>query len=126
MVTKQRWIKVLGGFEGLHHWPEAKNYLKHLHRHWFGITLWLEVKHDDREVEFYDLKDLLKGWIDQIPINRHNVICSQSQNFMEVNWSCEMIADCIAEYCNDVFPGRQIKIEVTEDNLEGTLCEYNS
>jgi hypothetical protein len=112
-TATKRWAKVLGGFEGFHCWPEAPNYLKNLHRHWFGVTLWLELKHDDRDVEFYDLKERLKGWIE-----------FELAQKMESTWSCEMIADLLAECAQEDHPGRALKIEVTEDNLEGALCEY--
>lgn len=45
---------------GLHHWPDApprRAYLRAPHRHWFGVKVSTEVKHDDREIEFHDLRD---------------------------------------------------------------------
>lgn len=45
---------------GLHCWPDAparRAYLRALHRHWFGVRVSTEVKHDDREIEFHDLRD---------------------------------------------------------------------
>lgn len=46
--------------EGLHHWPDApprRNYLSNPHRHQFGFRVETTVKHDDREIEFHDLRD---------------------------------------------------------------------
>ena len=45
---------------GWHRWPGATDrraYLANLHRHLFVITVSMEVTHDDREVEFHDLRD---------------------------------------------------------------------
>lgn len=46
--------------EGLHHWPDAppsRHYLRTPHRHQFGFRVETTVRHDDREIEFHDLKD---------------------------------------------------------------------
>lgn len=45
---------------GLHFWSGAtgrREYLRHPHRHMFHIRVSVEVSHDDREIEFHDLKD---------------------------------------------------------------------
>ena len=46
--------------EGLHHWPGAparRFYLRTPHRHQFGFRVETTVTHDDREIEFHDLRD---------------------------------------------------------------------
>lgn len=46
--------------EGLHHWPGApdrRDYLRHPHRHLFGVAATVAVDHGNREVEFHDLAD---------------------------------------------------------------------
>lgn len=52
-------VVVSSTFTCLHHWPKATEpveYLKHPHRHVFHVTTWVEVKHEDRDVEIIQLK----------------------------------------------------------------------
>jgi hypothetical protein len=50
-------------YAALHCWPEAKNYLKHPHRHVFYITCKKEVKHDNRDIEFIFLKEQIEDYL---------------------------------------------------------------
>lgn len=46
--------------EGLHSWSGAtgsRAYLAHPHRHQFHVRVSVKVAHDDRQIEFHDLKD---------------------------------------------------------------------
>lgn len=63
-------------FEGLHCWKNIPSghksqFLKHPHRHVFNFELYFEVKHDDRDVEFFDMKDkinkVLNEWFPRLP-----------------------------------------------------------
>jgi hypothetical protein len=50
---------------GFHCWPTApprRAYLRDRHRHLFRITAEVKVAHDDRDVEFHDLADLIRAW----------------------------------------------------------------
>lgn len=50
---------------GFHRWPEAheeRAYLRQKHRHLFGVEAVVRVGHDDRDVEFHDLQDMLRQW----------------------------------------------------------------
>jgi 6-pyruvoyl-tetrahydropterin synthase len=56
-------------FTALHCWPDAPlavEYLRHPHRHEFHVTVKVEQKHDDRDVEFLMLKQqvekIAKAW----------------------------------------------------------------
>ena len=53
--------------EGLHRWPDCNiqevDYLANLHRHTFGITCWHEVNHDNRDIEFIQLKHQVEDWL---------------------------------------------------------------
>lgn len=60
-------VTVWAGVElpGFHRWPTApdsRDYLRSRHRHLFGITAHVAVGHDDRDVEFHDLQDLIRAW----------------------------------------------------------------
>lgn len=53
---------------GFHHWPDAptaRAYLRNPHRHLFHVEVSTTVEHDDRDIEFHDLRDesitLLRG-----------------------------------------------------------------
>lgn len=53
-MTPGRYIQVTTQAEGLHHWPGApteENYLRQPHRHLFTVTVRMQVRHDDREIE---------------------------------------------------------------------------
>jgi hypothetical protein len=50
---------------GFHCWPTApprRAYLRDRHRHLFRVTAEVAVSHDDRDVEFHDLADLIRAW----------------------------------------------------------------
>lgn len=45
---------------GFHCWPDApdrRGYLRDRHRHLFHVQVSMAVAHDDREVEFHDVRD---------------------------------------------------------------------
>ena len=110
--------------EGIHKYPAALedpklatgdeydvSFLGYPHRHIFHFKVWIEVFHDDRDIEFIQFKrwleNLYKGDILQLDYK-----------------SCEMIADDLYEAINDEYPGRYIKISVAEDNENGCEMEY--
>lgn len=50
---------------GFHCWPEApenRDYLRSRHRHEFHVTAWVKVSHEDRDVEFHDLREIIRSW----------------------------------------------------------------
>jgi hypothetical protein len=57
------WAKL--ALPGWHRWPDApehRDYLAARHRHQFVITAAVAVGHDDRDVEFHDLRDAIESW----------------------------------------------------------------
>lgn len=53
---------------GWHHWPDApphRSYLRAPHRHLFRVRAEVVVNHDDRDVEFHDLQDVVREWWEQ-------------------------------------------------------------
>lgn len=56
-------------FEATHNWPncniEEVAYLKHEHRHIFHITAYVEVMHEDRDVEFIVLKHEIEAFLQE-------------------------------------------------------------
>ena len=110
--------------EGIHKYPAALedpklatgdeydvSFLGYPHRHIFHFKVWIEVFHDDRDIEFIQFKrwleNLYKGDILQLDYK-----------------SCEMIADDLYGAISIEYPGRYIKISVAEDNENGCEMEY--
>lgn len=60
-------------FEGYHKWPDApegRAYLGNMHRHIFKVKVTARVTHEDRQIEFHELKDRVNevianhlGWV---------------------------------------------------------------
>jgi hypothetical protein len=110
--------------EGIHFYPGADtnpatatgdeydvSFLGYKHRHIFHFKVWIEVFHDDRDIEFIQFKRWLESLYNEEVIQLNNK-------------SCEMIADILAEEIQDRYPGRYIKISVAEDNENGCEMEY--
>lgn len=50
---------------GFHRWPGAtgqRSYLADRHRHMFHIRATVAVAHDERDVEFHDLRQVIADW----------------------------------------------------------------
>ena len=73
--------------------------------------MWLEVFHEDRDVEFIQFK----RWLESL----------YSTQTLELNYkSCEMISNNLSVIIKTKYPGRNIKIEVSEDGENGSYIEY--
>jgi hypothetical protein len=101
------WTKV--SVPGFHCWPgahEARAYLRDRHRHLFTITVWTEVRHDERDTEFHDLQDLIRAWWGPEPME----------------WgatSCESMARLLHEYLLNLGITAH-RIDVSEDGESGS------
>ena len=110
--------------EGIHKYPAALedpnlatgdeydvSFLGYPHRHIFHFKVWIEVFHDDRDIEFIQFK----RWLENL----------YKEDVVQLDYkSCEMIADELAYTIRDQYPGRWIKISVAEDNENGCEMEY--
>ena len=103
--------------EGIHKYPAALEdpkladvkFLGYPHRHMFHFKVWIEVFHDDRDIEFIQFK----RWLESL-----------YQGTLELDYkSCEMIADELADQIQTKYPSRQVRIEVSEDGENG--CDIN-
>lgn len=112
------WVKFQK--EGIHKYPAALtdpaladvSFLGYPHRHIFGFKVWIEVMHDDRDIEFIQFK----RWLESL--YTHDVIQLDYK-------SCEMMSDDLySEICSK-YPGRKVKIEVSEDDENGSFKEYD-
>ena len=110
--------------EGVHRYPAAAtdpklatggwddvSFLGSEHRHIFHFKVYLEVFHDDRDVEFIQFK----RWMQRL----------YSSEVLELNHrSCEMIADELYNVIIATYPDREVWIEVSEDNENGCINKY--
>jgi hypothetical protein len=123
--TAIRMIWVTFTKEGVHCYPAALSdpmlktgdeydvsFLGWPHRHQFYFKVAIQVFHNDRELEFIQVK----RWLE----NQYN------QNVLELNHkSCEMIADDLYDVIAARYTGRKIVISVAEDNENGCEIQYN-
>jgi len=101
--------------ELIHHYPDAPKdveFLRNPHRHMFHFKIYLAIKHADRDIEFIKFKRWLESTLDFVASDIDNA-------------SCEMLAGTIAQQIKLDYPGRKIKIEVSEDGENGVLMEYD-
>ena len=111
--------------EGIHCYPAAAtdpalatgdqydvSFLASPHRHMFHFRVAIDVFHDDRDIEFIQFK----RWL----VNLYN------DDLLELNHkSCEMIADDLYTKIAERFPGRDVTIEVSEDDENGCIIFFN-
>jgi hypothetical protein len=122
----QRQIWVTFRREGIHKYPAALtdpalttgdnydvSFLGYPHRHIFHFRVWIDVFHNDRDVEFIQFK----RWLEAL---YHSDQATLSLDYK----SCEMIADDLYLQIADRYPGRAVWIEVAEDGENGCLIKY--
>lgn len=111
--------------EGMHRYPAAAtdpllatgdeydvSFLANPHRHIFHFRVWIDVFHNDRDIEFIQFK----RWLENL---YHNGI-------LELDFkSCEMISDDLYLQIAGRYPNRAVWIEVAEDGENGCLIKYD-
>lgn len=105
--------------EGIHKYPAALEdpkledvkFLGYPHRHMFHFKVWIEVFHDDRDIEFIQFK----RWLESL-----------YQGTLELDYkSCEMIADdMFLEIRKRYGSNREVHIEVSEDGENGCVVTF--
>ena len=121
MEQAQRKIWVTWQREGIHKYPAALTdpaladvqFLGYPHRHIFHFRVWIDVFHNDRDLEFIQFK----RWCESL-YNSDNSVLSLDHK------SCEMIADDLYMQIAGRYPGRVVHIEVSEDGENGALIQY--
>ena len=114
-----RYITVAAQAEGLHHWPgapEAESYLRQPHRHLFTITIRMQVRHGDREIEI----NAFARWLhDQVL----PALATASHDGGPADFgtrSCEQLAEQITGQIRTRHgEDRWIECEVLEDGILG-------
>jgi hypothetical protein len=125
-TSAQRQIWVTFRREGIHCYPAAAtdpklntageydvSFLASPHRHIFHFRVWIDVFHNDRDIEFIQFK----RWLESLYNGQNSVL--------ELDFkSCEMIADDLYIQIAGRYPGRAVWIEVAEDGENGCLIKY--
>ena len=120
----KRFIWVKFRKEGVHRYPAALtdpklatgdeydvSFLGHPHRHIFHFRVIIEVFHDVRDLEFIQFK----RWLEKL----------YDAKTLELDHrSCEMISDELYAQIAARYPGREVRIEVSEDGENGSLSFY--
>jgi hypothetical protein len=128
MEKALRMIWVTFQKEGIHKYPAAAtdpqlatgdqydvSFLANPHRHIFHFRIWIDVFHNDRDIEFIQFK----RWIE----NLYN----GNQATLQLDYkSCEMIADDLYVQIAARYPERCVIIEVSEDGENGCSITYNT
>jgi hypothetical protein len=126
MARAQRQIWVTWQKEGIHKYPAALtdpalatgdeydvSFLGYPHRHVFHFRVWIDVFHNDRDIEFIQFK----RWCQSLYQGDNSVLSLDYK-------SCEMIADDLYTQIAARYPGRVVHIEVAEDGENGALIKY--
>jgi len=109
------WIWITTQFEGFHFYPNPPEgvfpYLKNVHRHLFKVKIWIQIFHDSREIEFFEVKRFItkKLW----------------RKLRVDTKSCEMVCDWIYGNLSIKYGHhRKYRISVSEDGENGAEKEY--
>jgi hypothetical protein len=110
--------------EGIHRYPDAGtdpnlasgdeydvSFLQYPHRHIFHFQVYIEVFHDNRDIEFIQFK----RWLENL----------YKQGTLALDYkSCEMIARDLQATIAARYPKREIWIEVSEDGENGCFIKF--
>ena len=124
MQHAQKKIWVTFQKEGMHRYPAAAtdpalatgdeydvSFLANPHRHIFHFRVWIDVVHNDRDIEFIQFK----RWLENL----------YRDDTLQLDYkSCEMMADDLYIQIASRYPNRAVWIEVSEDGENGALIKY--
>jgi hypothetical protein len=124
MSQAERKIWVTFRKEGIHCYPAAAtdpalatgdeydvSFLGSPHRHIFHFRVWIDVLHNDRDIEFIQFK----RWLENL----------YKDGILQLDHkSCEMMADDLYAEIAGRYPDRAVWIEVAEDGENGALIKY--
>ena len=126
MSAAERKIWVTFRKEGIHRYPAAAtdpalatgdeydvSFLGVPHRHIFHFRVWIDVLHNDRDIEFIQFK----RWLENL--YKDGILALDFK-------SCEMMSDDLYVQIATRFPDRAVWIEVAEDGENGALVKYET
>jgi hypothetical protein len=119
MEQEKSMIYVTFRREGIHCYPAALtnpnledvSFLGHPHRHMFHFKVFIEVTHDDRDIEFLQFKRWLESYYETGTLELNNK-------------SCEMIARDLYNAITTRYPLREIWIDISEDGENGCFIKF--
>ena len=127
--------------EGIHKYPAALDdpklatggwddvsFLGYPHRHIFHFRVWIEVFHDDRDIEFIQFKRWLERLYNSTGTSDKGSEAEGSTDaeVLLLDYkSCEMISDELFDKIAGRYPGRSVWIEVSEDGENDSFIPYN-
>jgi len=123
-MSASKFIWVTFQKEGIHLYPAALtdatlatggrddvSFLGYPHRHIFHFKVWIEVTHNDRDIEFIQFK----RWLEDL----------YKDSILHLDYkSCEMMSDDLFAVISNKYPSREIWIEVSEDGENGSFIKY--
>ena len=126
MQHAERKIWVTFQKEGIHCYPAAAtdpslatgdeydvSFLGTPHRHIFHFRVWIDVVHNDRDIEFIQFK----RWLENL----------YKEETLKLDYkSCEMMSDDLYTQISARYPNRSVWIEVSEDGENGALIKYET
>jgi hypothetical protein len=136
MSAAERKIWVTFQKEGIHKYPAALtdpalatgdeydvSFLGYPHRHIFHFRVWIDVFHNDRDVEFIQFK----RWLESLFRTKHTGNNNTEDSILSLDYkSCEMMADDLYIQIATKYPDRVVWIEVSEDGENGALIKYQT
>jgi len=114
------WAVVRQQFEGFHQWkdaPEEVSFLRNRHRHLFKVKVWIEQKHNDRDIEYFIFQRFVSLKI--VDMADDLKLCQDQDG----GASCETMATWLYYKIKEKYMKRQIKVEIYEDNENGAIAE---
>ena len=112
--------------EGVHKYPAALtdpnlatgdeydvSFLGYPHRHIFHFRVWINVLHNDRDIEFIQFK----RWLESLYNGQGSVLSLDYK-------SCEMMSEDLYQQISQKYPSREIWIEISEDGENGSFIKY--
>jgi hypothetical protein len=141
--SAERKIWVTFQREGIHKYPAAAtdpklatgdeydvSFLANPHRHIFHFRVWIDVFHNDRDLEFIQFKRWLLSLYSSAQsadVLRDRPVSNNQNSVLSLDYkSCEMIADDLYLQIAGRYPGRAVWIEVAEDGENGCLIKYET
>jgi hypothetical protein len=103
---------------GFHNWPTAaqilpnRSYLADRHRHLFNVRVTVPVTHDDRDIEFHELKDFCEAW--------------WPEDGEMGSMSCEAIGESLAAHVLTEWGIDWVEVEVSEDGEAGATVRIKA
>lgn len=124
LMTQKSFIYVTFQKEGYHCFPEAAtnpefatndsydvSHLANKHMHYFFFKVWVEVTHNNRSIEFIQFR----RWLESL---------YETKTLELNNSSCEMICENLYKAIAERYPDREVRIDVSEDNINGAYLEF--